>query len=89
MRKLDWDKNGQITFPDFQTAVTDDPLLLEACGPCLPSSRSVAAFFVDLHSKYPQSQSGRGRGLAARSTSNNKMKKQMLRRSTSFNLHHN
>jgi len=48
MRKLDTDKNGQITFPDFQAAVNSDPLLLEACGPCLPSPKAVANFFLML-----------------------------------------
>lgn len=33
MKKLDVDRNGQITFSDFQAAVDADPFLLEAIGP--------------------------------------------------------
>jgi Ca2+-binding EF-hand superfamily protein len=46
MRKLDKDRDGQITYPDFVNAVTDDPLLIQACGPCLPNPNSIAAFLA-------------------------------------------
>ena len=53
MKKLDVDKNGQITFPDFQAAVTMDPLLLEACGPCLPPAKVTNNFLSTLLQLYP------------------------------------
>ena len=52
MRKLDKDRDGQITFPDFQNAVKEDPLLLQACGPCIPNPRSIAAFMACVTDTY-------------------------------------
>ncbi|OXA42827.1 EF-hand calcium-binding domain-containing protein 1 [Folsomia candida] len=52
MKKLDVDRDGQITFPDFQNAVITDPLLLQACGPCLPSPKSTASFLALITLKY-------------------------------------
>ena len=36
MRKLDVNKDGQITYEDFRLAVQRDPLLIQCCGMCLP-----------------------------------------------------
>jgi Ca2+-binding EF-hand superfamily protein len=44
MKKLDTDRDGQITQPDFTNACYLDPLLLQAIGPCLPPAKSLAAF---------------------------------------------
>jgi len=52
MRKLDVDKDGQITEVDFQDACYMDPLLIQACGPCLPPDRTTAAFLALLTEKY-------------------------------------
>ncbi|ODN03272.1 EF-hand calcium-binding domain-containing protein 1 [Orchesella cincta] len=52
MRKLDVDKDSQITETDFQNACYEDPLLLQACGPCLPPDRSTAAFLALITDKY-------------------------------------
>lgn len=64
LKKLDKDKNGQITFSDFHAAVHGDNLLLEACGPCLPSPKTITNFFLFLKEKYPamvQSRRGKAR----------------------------
>jgi len=52
MRKLDVDKDAQITEVDFQRACYMDPLLIQACGPCLPPDRTTAAFLALLTEKY-------------------------------------
>lgn len=44
MRKLDTDRDGQITYDDFVRAVKRDALLLQACGSCLPTSKCASAF---------------------------------------------
>ncbi|CAL8127255.1 unnamed protein product [Orchesella dallaii] len=46
------DKDAQITETDFQNACYEDPLLLQACGPCLPPDRSTAAFLALITDKY-------------------------------------
>jgi len=52
MRKLDVDRDGQITELDFQNACYIDPLLLQACGACLPKSKAAAAFLPFIPEKY-------------------------------------
>jgi len=44
--------DGQITFTDFKDAVEQDPLLIQACGPCIPSPKSMAAFLALITEKY-------------------------------------
>jgi len=46
MKKLDIDRDGQITYEDFLNAVHIDPLLLQAVGPCLPTAKAAAAFLA-------------------------------------------
>jgi hypothetical protein len=70
MKKLDVDKNGQITFPDFHAAVVADPLLLEACGPCLPSPKAVANFFLMLKREYSGGGDGKNNKTNNSSKSN-------------------
>jgi len=53
MKKLDTDKNGQITFDDFQAAVEADPFLLEAIGPCLPPPKAAARFLQTFEVENP------------------------------------
>uniref|UniRef100_A0A8D8VSS7 EF-hand calcium-binding domain-containing protein 1 n=2 Tax=Cacopsylla melanoneura TaxID=428564 RepID=A0A8D8VSS7_9HEMI len=48
LRKMDYDKDGKISFEDFQQAVTDEPLLLEAFGQCLPSDAARQSFLSTL-----------------------------------------
>lgn len=64
LKKLDKDKNGQITFSDFHAAVHGDNLLLEACGPCLASPKTISNFFLFLKATYPAVQSNSRRGKA-------------------------
>ena len=52
MRKLDVNRDGQITFDDYQQAVHIDPLLLQACGECLPSPRAAATFLATMTVEY-------------------------------------
>ena len=40
IKKMDHDKDGQISFSDFATTVSKDPLMMEAFGTCLPSNRA-------------------------------------------------
>ena len=48
LKKLDYDKDGKLSFNDFQSAVTDEPLLLEAFGQCLPSESTTVSFLSTL-----------------------------------------
>lgn len=48
LRKLDYDKDGKVSFADFRQAVTQEPLFLEAFGQCLPSEPAAAAFLATL-----------------------------------------
>ena len=41
---MDLDKDGRICFGDFEETVKSEPLLLEAFGPCLPSSLRLDQF---------------------------------------------
>ena len=38
LRKMDHDKDGRVSLGDFQITVKNDPLMMEAFGPCLPNS---------------------------------------------------
>ena len=44
LKKMDDDKDGRVSFADFKATVRNDPLMLEAFGPCLPSSRAGETF---------------------------------------------
>jgi len=48
LRKLDLDRDGKISFQDFQTAIREEPLLLEAFGQCLPAERACQTFMATL-----------------------------------------
>ena len=43
-RKMDTDKDGDISFLDFRLAVEKEPLMMEAFGPCLPNNRAGGNF---------------------------------------------
>lgn len=49
LRKLDVDKDGKISYQDFLEAVTEEPLLLEAFGQCLPAETACQTFISTLH----------------------------------------
>ncbi|XP_023363275.1 EF-hand calcium-binding domain-containing protein 1 [Otolemur garnettii] len=44
MKKMDYDKDGKISFADFEKAVREDRLLLEVFGPCLPEAKKCFDF---------------------------------------------
>jgi Ca2+-binding EF-hand superfamily protein len=46
LKKLDGDKQGQVTFDSFRSAVYRDPLLLQALGECLPSAETVRTYMI-------------------------------------------
>ncbi|XP_012529506.1 EF-hand calcium-binding domain-containing protein 1 [Monomorium pharaonis] len=48
LKKLDVDHDGKISFRDYETAVKEEPLLLEAFGQCLPTEESCASFLATL-----------------------------------------
>jgi len=52
MKKLDVDKDGQVTPLDFKNACLEDPLLLQSIGPCLPSVKALACFLSLFTEKY-------------------------------------
>nr|CAG6016155.1 unnamed protein product [Menidia menidia] len=43
-KKMDCDHDGRMSFEDFETAVKEENLLLEAFGTCLPDSTSIDMF---------------------------------------------
>lgn len=48
LKKLDHDKDGKLSFADFKATVTEEPLLLEAFGQCLPSESATVSFLSTL-----------------------------------------
>jgi len=44
MKKLDYDHDGRVSLQDFRGAVSEEKLLLEALGKCLPDEKSKMAF---------------------------------------------
>ncbi|XP_038105498.1 EF-hand calcium-binding domain-containing protein 1 isoform X2 [Culex quinquefasciatus] len=51
LRKLDMDKDGKVSFQDYQEAIAEEPLLLEAFGQCLPSDRATVSFLSTLQAQ--------------------------------------
>ena len=52
LRKLDKDKDGKVSFKDWSTTVRQEPLMMEAFGPCLPSKRQGDLFMHKIESDY-------------------------------------
>ncbi|XP_033021262.1 EF-hand calcium-binding domain-containing protein 1 isoform X1 [Lacerta agilis] len=44
LKKMDYDHDGKLSYADFEKAVRDENLLLEAFGPCLPDMKCRMAF---------------------------------------------
>ena len=44
LRKMDLDRDGRISFSDFELTVTKEPLMMEAFGPCLPNNKAGGNF---------------------------------------------
>ena len=49
MKKMDDDKDGKVSFADFETTVKNEPLMLEAFGPCLPPINKVITCYFSHH----------------------------------------
>ncbi|XP_051046904.1 calaxin [Phodopus roborovskii] len=53
LKKMDQDHDGKLSFSDYEKAVREETLLLEAFGPCLPDPKSQMEFeaqvFKDPH----------------------------------------
>ena len=45
IRKMDHDKDGRVSYYDFEASVKHEPLMMEAFGPCLPNN-SVGCKFI-------------------------------------------
>ncbi|XP_046412761.1 EF-hand calcium-binding domain-containing protein 1 [Neodiprion virginianus] len=48
LRKLDVDRDGKVSFQDYETAIKEEPLLLEAFGQCLPTEENCVSFLSTL-----------------------------------------
>ncbi|XP_065344036.1 calaxin-like isoform X1 [Cloeon dipterum] len=48
LRKMDVDRDGKLSFNDYVEAIKQEPLLLEAFGPCLPSEQTCESFIATL-----------------------------------------
>ena len=46
MKKLDVNRDGFVSFEDYETTVKAEPLLLEVFGPCLPQQESLETFLT-------------------------------------------
>ena len=46
LKKLDKDKDGRVSFKDWSMTVRQEPLMMEAFGPCLPSRRQGDIFMA-------------------------------------------
>ncbi|XP_054847924.1 calaxin isoform X3 [Eublepharis macularius] len=44
LKKMDYDHDGKLSYADFEKAVREENLLLEAFGPCLPDMKCAMAF---------------------------------------------
>ncbi|KAM9838149.1 calaxin [Aulostomus maculatus] len=44
LKRMDHDHDGRLSFADFEKAVTEENLLLEAFGTCLPDTMSIEMF---------------------------------------------
>ncbi|OWK59681.1 EF-hand calcium-binding domain-containing protein 1 [Lonchura striata] len=54
VKDLDYDHDGKLSFTDFEQAVRDENLLLEAFGPCLPDIKSSMSFEQKIFRKVPK-----------------------------------
>ncbi|KAM7036929.1 calaxin [Melospiza melodia melodia] len=54
LKKMDSDRDGKLSFTDFEKAVRDENLLLEAFGPCLPDLKSTMSFEQKIFREIPK-----------------------------------
>ncbi|KAF6099159.1 EF-hand calcium binding domain 1 [Phyllostomus discolor] len=45
LKKMDHDHDGKLSFSDYEQAVREETLLLEAFGPCLPDPKVNKYYF--------------------------------------------
>ena len=48
LKKMDVDKDGRICQDDFEQTIQEEPLLLEAFGPCLPKEKALDNFMKNI-----------------------------------------
>ena len=48
LKKMDVDKDGRISYADFEETVKSEPLLLEAFGPCLPRAEMLDLYMKEV-----------------------------------------
>ena len=56
IRKMDHDKDGRVSYSDFEITVNKEPLIMEAFGNCLPITRAGNAFVRRILDKRPISK---------------------------------
>ena len=56
LKKLDKDKDGKVSFEDWNVTVTGEPLMMEAFGPCLPTDRNSSAFMTKVETEYGETK---------------------------------
>ena len=54
MRKMDCDRDGRVSYSDYVSTVLEEPLMMEAFGTCLPSSRAGSVFVTKILDKRVQ-----------------------------------
>ena len=56
IRKMDYDKDGRVSYSDFVSTVHKEPLMMEAFGTCLPTSKAVSVFVKKILDSRPDSK---------------------------------
>ena len=52
-RKMDYDRDGRVSYNDFSKTVHREPLMMEAFGMCLPTNRKGVAFIKKILDGHP------------------------------------
>ena len=56
IRKMDYDRDGRVSYPDFVSTVHKEPLMIEAFGTCLPTGRAGNIFVKKILDSRPDSR---------------------------------
>lgn len=51
IKKIDYDRDGLVSFEDYRMSVMQEPMLLECLGQCLPDRKHVYAFLLTFTDK--------------------------------------
>ncbi|TSK31458.1 EF-hand calcium-binding domain-containing protein 1 [Bagarius yarrelli] len=54
LKKMDYDYDSRLSYSDFENAVKDENLLLEAFGSCLPDTKNIQAFEQNAFQEAPK-----------------------------------